>query len=189
MEINELCSVIESLLFAYAEPVSVNKLVDVIEMPREDILNAIEQMRIEYSSDKRGIMIYKLEDKIQLATKGENGEYIKRIMDNRRNITLTPASLEVLSIVAYNQPITRAYIEQVRGVDCTAVINSLVEKELIEEKGKLDAPGRPLLFGTTANFLRCFNITSLDNLPDLPEIPKPQKPDDGGEQLSLEEEI
>ena len=105
-----------------------------------------------------------------MTSAGINGEYVRRMLDNRRNSSLSQAALEVLAVVAYQQPVTRAYIEQVRGVDCSAVVHTLVEKELIEEKGRLDAPGRPLLYGTTMHFLRVFDLSSLAELPDLPEV-------------------
>ena len=99
----------------------------------------------------------------------EYAPQIRTVMDLRRNTPLSQAALEVLAVVAYNQPVTKAFVEQVRGVDCSGVIGSLTAKGLVEEKGRLELPGRPLLYGTTENFLRCFNISSIDELPPLPE--------------------
>ena len=102
-----------------------------------------------------------------MCSKPQYGEYVRAIMDIRRNVPLSQAAMEVLAIVAYNQPVTKAFIEQIRGVDCSGVISSLVSKDLISEKGRLELPGRPLLYGTTSNFLRCFGISSVDELPAL----------------------
>ena len=110
--------------------------------------------------------------------------YVRRAMDIRRNTPLSQAAMEVLAIVAYNQPVTKAFIEQVRGVDCGAVVQGLAAKGLIEEKGRLELPGRPLLYGTTADFLRCFGVSTLDELPPLP-----QKEEDGMVETTLEEVI
>ena len=104
----------------------------------------------------------------QLATKKEFAPYIRAAMETKRSASLSPAAMEVLTVVAYNQPVTRSFIDDVRGVDSTGVVNSLLEKELIEEAGRLDIPGRPLIFRTTANFLRCFKLSSLEELPPLP---------------------
>lgn len=171
MNIKETGAVIESILFAAGEPYSVNKLAALLEMDTASLKQLLEQLIDEYEKDdSRGITLKRLEDKYQLCTKPEQAHYVKMALNNRRNIQLSPAALEVLSIIAYNQPVTRGYMEQIRGVECSAVVANLVEKELVEEKGRLDAPGRPLLFGTTPNFLRCFGISSLDELPELPEM-------------------
>ena len=123
----------------------------------------------EYSSAERGITIIRLDDSYQMTSRKEYAEQIRTVMDSRRNTPLSQAALEVLAVVAYNQPVTKAFVEQVRGVDCSGVIGSLTTKGLIEEKGRLELPGRPLIYGTTENFLRCFNVSSLDELPALPE--------------------
>lgn len=171
MNIEETGAVLESILFAVGEPISINKLSALLETEVESLRLLLEKLTEEYERDlSRGIKIIRLEDKYQLCTKAEHSRYVKMALNNRRNIQLSPASLEVLSIIAYNQPVTRGYIEQIRGVDSSAVVLNLVEKELAEEKGRLDAPGRPLLYGTTPNFLRCFGISSLDDLPALPEM-------------------
>ena len=114
-------------------------------------------------------MIIKLHNSYQMVSRKEYAEQIRTIMDLRRNTPLSQAALEVLAVVAYNQPVTKAFVEQVRGVDCSGVIGSLTTKGLIEEKGRLELPGRPLLYGTTEHFLRCFNISSPEELPPLPE--------------------
>ena len=104
-----------------------------------------------------------------MCNKKQYGESIRKVMDIKKNAPLSQAALEVLAVIAYNQPVTKAFVEQVRGVDCSGVIGSLTTKNLIEEKGRLELPGRPLLYGTTENFLKCFQISSLDELPELPK--------------------
>ena len=130
-----------------------------------------------------------------MVSKKEFAPQIRTVMDLRRNTPLSQAALEVLAVVAYNQPVTKAFVEQVRGVDCSGVIGSLTTKGLVEEKGRLELPGRPLLYGTTENFLRCFNISSLDELPPLPECDEDneseenceeqEKTENGNEQIDL----
>lgn len=175
MDIKRLEAIIEAVLFASGEPVSLQKLCEVLDCDKKTVSSVLQNMEDDYNAENRGIMLLKLEDRYQLCTKEQFAGYIKIALDHRRNTPLSQAALEVLSIVAYNQPVTRAYIEQIRGVDCSAVINNLIEKSLVEEKGRLDAPGRPLLFGTTADFLRVFCIKSLSELPKLPELKGKQK--------------
>ncbi|MBE6903709.1 MAG: SMC-Scp complex subunit ScpB [Ruminococcaceae bacterium] len=176
MNINTACATVESILFAVGEPISITRLSNACDMELSDMQAILETLENRYKDDvSRGIMLVRLEDKYQLITKAEFAPYVKKALNNRRNIILSPASLEVLSIIAYNQPVTRGFVEQIRGVECSAVVANLVEKELVEEKGRLDAPGRPLLFGTTPNFLRCFGISSLEELPDLPELANPNE--------------
>lgn len=168
MNNEELTSVLESLLFASGNPVSVTQLSEIVGEEARDVRMALLELSRQYAEEGRGIEIVRFEDRFQMTSAGINGEYVRRMLDNRRNSSLSQAALEVLAVVAYQQPVTRAYIEQVRGVDCSAVVHTLVEKELIEEKGRLDAPGRPLLYGTTMHFLRVFDLSSLAELPDLP---------------------
>ena len=116
-----------------------------------------------------GIKLLTLGDSYQLASRTEYAEYVRRAFEMRRKTPLSQAALEVLAVIAYNQPCTRSFVEQVRGVDCSGVVSTLVEKELIEERGRLELPGRPLLYGTTSTFLRSFSLSSLDMLPELPK--------------------
>lgn len=178
MTVQEIKSAIQSLLFASGNPLSVMQIAEILNTENKTVKNVIEEYAVELEEQKSGIRIIKLEDKYQFTTSPDNAVFVKSLLDNRRNPMLSQAAMEVLSITAYNQPVTRAYIEQVRGVDCAAVLHNLIDKELIEEKGKLDAPGRPLLYGTTSNFLRVFGITSLADMPELPEI-KNQDPRQG----------
>lgn len=173
MELNYMSGAIESILFASGEPIERKKLAEVLEIEQDRVDQIIDELRESYRAENRGFEILKLEQTYQMCSSPYYGEITKKALDHRRNTPLSNAALEILSIVAYNQPVTKAYVEQIRGVDCFYGINSLVEKGLIEEKGRLDAPGRPWLYGTTADFLRCFGLKSLEELPDLPRLEMP----------------
>lgn len=162
-------SAIEAILFASGSPVELSRIADALEIPEKQAEEQISVLIDDYNSAQRGITIIKLKDSYQMVSVKEYAPQIRTIMDLRRNSPLSQAALEVLAVVAYNQPVTKAFVEQVRGVDCSGVIGSLTLKGLVEEKGRLELPGRPLLYGTTENFLRCFNISSLEELPPLPE--------------------
>ncbi len=173
MELNYMSGAVESILFASGEPIERKKLAEVLEIEPERVDAIVEELRESYRNENRGFEILKLEQTYQMCSSPYYGEVTKKALDHRRNTPLSNAALEILSIVAYNQPVTKAYVEQIRGVDCFYGINALVEKGLIEEKGRLDAPGRPWLYGTTADFLRCFGLHSLEELPDLPRLELP----------------
>lgn len=163
---------LEAVLFAGGEPISIEKLTEAMELPPERIEELLERLSGKLEGEESGIRLVKLEDSYQLCTKPQYAAEVRRAFEIRRNTPLSQAALEVLSIVAYNQPVTKAFVEQVRGVDCSGVMASLGEKGLIEEKGRLELPGRPLLYGTTPVFLRCFGLSSLADLPPLPEWPE-----------------
>lgn len=169
MNANKLTAACEAILFAYGEPMELTRLSEALGI--EDELTEQLLLNLEANLQERGsgLRLLKLEDKYQLSTDTEYADLIRSVLEIKRNTPLSQAAFEVLAIVAYNQPITKSYIEQVRGVDCSGVIASLCQKKLIEEKGRLDLPGRPLVYGTTPEFLRCFSLSSLDDLPDLPE--------------------
>ena len=173
MELNYMSGAVESILFASGEPIERKKLAEVLEIEPERVDAIVDELRESYRNENRGFEIVKLEQTYQMCSSPYYGEVTKKALDHRRNTPLSNAALEILSIVAYNQPVTKAYVEQIRGVDCFYGINALVEKGLIEEKGRLDAPGRPWLYGTTADFLRCFGLHSLEELPDLPRLELP----------------
>lgn len=163
---------VEAVLFAAAEPIDYTKLASVLGMDDEQILLAMDALNEKYSAESSGICLLKLDTKYQLCSKKEYVEAVRNVLDLKRNAPLSQAAFEVLAIVAYNQPITKPYIEQIRGVDCSGVVNTLCQRGLVEEKGRLDVPGRPVLYGTTADFLRCFSLNSLDDLPELPQSDK-----------------
>lgn len=160
---------IEAILFANGSSVETKRIAQALEITESQAEENISALIDDYNSANRGITIIKLDDAYQMVSCKEYAPQIRTVMDLRRNTPLSQAALEVLAVVAYNQPVTKAFVEQVRGVDCSGVIGSLTAKGLVEEKGRLELPGRPLLYGTTENFLRCFNINSLEELPPLPE--------------------
>lgn len=165
---NHHLQALEAVLFAGGEPIPLDKITEAMELDEQTVLALIVELSARLEQDDSGIQLVRLEDCYQLCTKAEYAPYVKRAFEIRRNTPLSQAALEVLAVVAYNQPVTKAFIEQVRGVDCSGVLSSLNEKGLIEEKGRLDLPGRPLLYGTTPVFLRCFGLSSLEDLPPLP---------------------
>lgn len=169
---NKQVAMVEAVLFAAAEPIEYNKLSTVLGMDDEQILLCLDALQNKYETDDSGICLLKLDTKYQLCSKKEYVDAVRDVLDLKRNAPLSQAAFEVLAIVAYNQPITKPYIEQIRGVDCSGVVNTLCQRGLVEEKGRLDVPGRPVLYGTTADFLRCFSLNSLDDLPELPQNDK-----------------
>ena len=164
-----ICAAIEAVLFAAGAPVERERIAQALEITPDEVDSKIAALLDDYNKAQTGITIIRLKNSYQMVSRKEYAPQIRTVMDLRRNTPLSQAALEVLAVVAYNQPVTKAFVEQVRGVDCSGVIGSLTSKDLIEEKGRLELPGRPLLYGTTENFLRCFNISDLENLPPLPE--------------------
>ena len=163
---------VEAILFANGSPAEPVKIAQAIEMEPSQTEKLILELMDDYEKQERGIRIIKLNKSYQMVSAKKFAPEILKVMDLRRNTPLSQAALEVLAVVAYNQPVTKAFVEQVRGVDCSGVLGSLTTKGLVEEKGRLELPGRPLLYGTTENFLRCFNLESIENLPPLPESDK-----------------
>lgn len=163
---------VEAVLFAAAEPIEYTKIACALGVDDEQVLLCIDELNSKYSAEDSGICLLKLETKYQLCSKKEFVDVVRNVLDLKRNAPLSQAAFEVLAIIAYNQPITKPYIEQIRGVDCSGVVNTLCQKGLVEEKGRLDVPGKPVLYGTTSDFLRCFSLNSLDELPELPKDDK-----------------
>lgn len=166
-ELNELECTLEAVLFAAGDSVSEGKLCAVLQTDRETLREAAKHLSDSYDFDRRGICLLRLDDRYQLASRRDYAPAVRSALETRKPQTLTPAALEVLAIVAYRQPVTRAYIEQIRGVDSSYTVNSLVDKGLIQECGKLDVPGRPNLYRTTESFLRSFGLSSVQQLPSL----------------------
>lgn len=183
MEIREIQSILEAVLFAAGDAVELEKLADIVDVDKKSLKEILKKMMDSYNFERRGLHIIQLEDAYQMCTRGEYHDYVAMLAEPRRKQSLSNAAIEVLAIVAYKQPVTRTMIEQIRGVNCDYVVNRLMERNLIEEKGRLDAPGRPILFGTTQEFLRCFGVSSLA---DLPEFDSFGTPEVEGEQLSLD---
>lgn len=165
----QLAAQLEAVLFASGDPMSIAKLCEALCVPKKDIAEAIECLDERYAAEESGIELLRLDDAYQLAAKKQFSEGIKSALEIKKSANLSPAAMEVLTIAAYNQPVTKAFVEHVRGVDSSSVVNSLVEKDLLCETGRLNLPGRPVAYKTTDNFLRAFGLSSLDELPDLPD--------------------
>ena len=173
---------IESVVFAAGYPVPYQKLADVTGLTTREVKRFAERIAKHYENDNRGIMMLCFKDTCQFCTKEQYGTYIREALGIRRGGNLSNSSMEVLAIVAYNQPITRAFIDAIRGVDSNYAVNSLIDKELIAPAGRLDAPGRPVLYATTDKFLRVFGLKTLADLPETEAmLPDPEI----GEQLSI----
>jgi segregation and condensation protein B len=173
MDENKQLSTLEAILFACGEPVKIDRIAQVMDLTGEQVQALSGKLQEHYDKRNSALRILKLADQLQLSTRSEYFGIIREILDLKRNVPLSQAAFEVLAVIAYNQPITKSFIEQVRGVDCSGVVASLCEKGLIEEKGRLELPGRPLIYGTTPAFLRCFSLSSLEDLPPIPELKNP----------------
>ncbi len=182
MEIREIQAILESVLFAAGDAVELERLADIVDVDKRSLREILKKMMDEYSYERRGIQIIRLEDSYQMCTRGEFHDYVALLAEPRRKQNLSNAAIEVLAIVAYKQPVTRSTVENIRGVNCDYVVNRLVERNLIEEVGRLDAPGRPILFGTTQEFLRCFGVASLEDLPEFEAFGQSEE----GEQMEME---
>lgn len=167
MEKVNLQYAIEGILFAAGEPVKASKLAAVLEEPIEKVNEAVKFLRHEYDLNLRGLKIIEIDDGYQLCSRPEYYAYIQEILGEQRRQALSNAAMEALAIVAYKQPITRGQVEYIRGVNSDGAMNRLVERNLIEESGRLDAPGRPILYKTTQNFLRCFGLKNPSDLPPV----------------------
>lgn len=163
-------AVLEAILFTMGEAVEVERLASVIEEEPETTKELLLELKNEYESSGRGISLMELEESFQMCTKAEMYEYLIKIAKTPRKYAITDTMLETLSIIAYKQPITRVEIEKIRGVSCDHAVNRLLEFGLIAELGRKDAPGKPILFGTTEEFLRSFGVKSLDELPELSAV-------------------
>ena len=168
MQINQEKAIIEAILFAAGRPVTKNEIMLALEISEDEIEKIIANMQEEYKLENRGIELIKINNSYQLCTKKELYEYVYQILDKRTKPNLSTASLETLAIIAYNPKITRAEIENIRGVSADACVYKLLEYGLIEEAGKLDLPGKPMSYQTTDEFLRMFGFSSLEELPELP---------------------
>lgn len=179
---------IEGILFAAGEPVKAAKLAVVLDKPVKEIEDAVTELRAEYDRDHRGFNIIEISDGYQICSRPEYYTYIREILGEQRNQPLSNAAMEALAIIAYKQPVTRGMIEKIRGVNSDGCVNRLYERGLIDECGRLDAPGRPVLYKTTDTFLRCFGLRTPRDLPPInfrnvmPELA------DTGEQMSITEE-
>ena len=185
MKVDEMQAAVEAILFASGDPIEYEKIAEALEIEPDYALNLLMNLGAQLDERGSGICLVRMDNRFQLCTRSEYSDKVRAVLEIKKNSPLSNAAFEVLAVVAYNQPVTKSFVEQVRGVDCSGVMATLCQKGLIEEKGRLDLPGRPLLYGTTPEFLKCFSVSSLDELPELPEredIPKKQEIPD---QLSL----
>lgn len=173
MEEAEIKRAIEAILFAAGDPVGVDRMAIAIGAGRDQIEENLKALMDAYSFERRGMRIIRLEDAYQMVSAQELSEVISRALETRKPPKLSASALETLTVIAYYQPTTKAFVEQIRGVDSSYTISALLNKKLIEEKGRLSVPGRPILYGTTPDFLRTFGIASLDDLPEV-DLPKAQ---------------
>ena len=167
---NDLSSAIEAILFAAGEAVPAARISLILGVNESEVMECASSLQQEYVKSNRGIRILRLDDKLQMCSAPEYSAYIGKILEQRKPPMLSQAALETLAIVAYFQPVTRAYVEQLRGVDSSYTVSVLCERGLIEECGRLDVPGRPAAFRTTDVFLRTMGVSSLEELPELPEL-------------------
>ena len=170
MEQSELQRIIEAILFAAGERVEIARLAATLEVDPKDIEIAAEALSNELAYERRGIRIIRLEQGYQMVSSGEMADYITKTLETRKPPKLSSSQLETLTIVAYYQPATKAMVEQIRGVDSSYSISALMNKRLIEEAGRLNVPGRPILYRTTPDFLRTFGISSLEDLPEIDKV-------------------
>jgi segregation and condensation protein B len=182
----EIIAAAEAILFACGSPVEQDKLTEILNITASELDEVCALLRERYDREDSGISLVALENSYQLCTKPAFAEQVRKALQMRKVPPLSKASLEVLAITAYNQPVTRSFIEMVRGVDSSYIINSLIDKGLIAECGTLDAPGRPTLFATTDNFLRCFGLESLSDLPEALPVQMTEQ-DDNQLSLNIEE--
>lgn len=168
MEIKEALGVIEAILFASGEPIELYRLSEASGIESATIPSMIKLLNDRYTDCGSGICIKKLESSYQMCTRTEFAPYIRTALETKKSTPLSAAALEALTIIAYNQPVSKGFVENVRGIDSSSVVNNLVEKGLVEEAGRLDVPGKPIIYRTTANFLRSFGLDSLSDLPPLP---------------------
>ena len=175
METQTQKGAIEAIIFASGEPIPLEKIAAALELGKTETKALVAAVREEFNQMHSGIQIIQINDSYQMCTKAEFESHIRLALELKNNTPLSAAALEVLAIVAYHQPVTKAFLEQVRGVDSSRVLNGLFAKGLVEERGRLELPGRPLLYGTTQNFLRCMGLSSLE---ELPEVPDPKDTDE-----------
>ena len=167
MDKKEMESIIEGILFTMGDSVEPGRIAKALEVEKSEVIECLDSMMKKYEEENRGIRLMKLDDSYQMCTSTEIYEYLIRIAKQPKKYVLTDVLLETLSIIAYKQPVTKSEIEKIRGVSSDHAVNKLVEYNLVTELGRLDAPGRPMLFGTTEDFLRSFGVSSIEELPEL----------------------
>lgn len=181
MQLEQYEKIAEAILFAGGEPVEQKVIAAAMELDEEAAAAVLESLRTKYEKFESSVQVLRLENQWQLCTRKEYEPYIRSAFEVKRNAPLSQAAMEVLAVVAYNQPVTRAFAEQVRGVDCSGVMSTLAEKGLIEEAGRLDLPGKPIAYRTTPLFLRSFGLSSLDDLPPIIDEAEPAEKEEKAE--------
>ena len=183
MEQTELQRAIEAILFAAGERIEISRLAAVLETDPQDIIDAADALANEFSFARRGIRVLKLEDGYQMVSSGEMADFVTKCLETRKPPKLSASQLETLTLIAYYQPATKAMVEQIRGVDSAYSVGALLNKKLIEEAGRLNVPGRPIQYQTTADFLRTFGLSSLEELPPIEKVrfgePLPEQTQEG----------
>lgn len=185
MKMNELQAAVEAILFAAGEPLEIDRIVEALEVEKEQVEEALSALKDSLDEAGGGICLVKMDELYQLCTRQEYAQQVRAVLEIKKNAPLSNAAFEVLAVIAYNQPVTKAFIEQVRGVDCSGVIQTLILKGLVEERGRLELPGRPLIYGTTPEFLKCFCVNNLSELPELPDHEDMPKNDELPNQLEI----
>ena len=170
LEMKEIEAAIEGILFASGEPVAVDRICLALDMDKPTVELVLQKLADYYSYERRGMRLVRMEDSYQLCSAPEYADYIRKAFEIRKPAKLSQPALEVLTIIAYYQPTTRAYVDQIRGVDSSYTVGLLLDRHLIEECGRLQVPGRPRLYRTTQAFLRAFHLNSLEDLPEMPGI-------------------
>ncbi len=170
MEQIEIQRIVEAILFAAGERIEISRLAAVLEVDQEEIVKAVDALADEFAFNRRGVRILKLENGYQMVSSGEMADYVTKALETRKPPRLSASQLETLTIVAYYQPATKAMVEQIRGVDSSYSVGALLNKKLIEEAGRLNVPGRPILYKTTPDFLRTFGLRSLEELPAIEKV-------------------
>lgn len=185
MKMNELQAAVEAILFAAGEPLEIERIAEALEIEKEMVESVLLELGRNLDENCSGICLVRMDDLYQLCTRQEYANEVRAVLEIKKNAPLSNAAFEVLAVIAYNQPVTKAFIEQVRGVDCSGVIQTLILKGLVEERGRLELPGRPLIYGTTPEFLKCFCVNNLSELPELPDHEDMPKNDELPNQLEI----
>ncbi|MGN0649564.1 MAG: SMC-Scp complex subunit ScpB [Oscillospiraceae bacterium] len=168
MKFSEGMATIEAVLFASGDPIELSKLSEAAEIEEETVVRLVERLNDRYTEQESALYITKLGQSYQMTTRPQFAKAVKAALETRRQQPLSQAAMEVLAIVAYNQPVTKSFVGEIRGVDSSGVVNSLVERGLLEEYGRLELPGRPIAYKTSESFLRCFGLNGIDQLPAIP---------------------
>ena len=182
MDFSRIEAAVEAVIFASGDPIGAERICEAVGTDADTFEKCVKNISERYSDKSCGIELVELDGSYQICSKSDFYDEIRTALKLRSNAVLSDVAMETLAIIAYNQPVTKSFIEDVRGVDCSYIVGSLCEKRLVEERGRLDIPGRPLLYGTTDNFLRCFNLNSLADLPKLPRLEG-----DDPDQMTIEE--